>query len=100
MLWVAFVAAWGAFLGATPAHASHGETACAGAFDFTGCAAMVDELELQGDETRSVLEGGVPLDEDDSNRLELAWWGQWAIVGLLLTGFAVPVLARLLGARS
>jgi drug/metabolite transporter (DMT)-like permease len=54
------------------------------------CAAIAGAVEA----VDSTLVDGVALDEESSSRLDLAWWGAWAIVGTLLALMVAPMMGR------
>lgn len=108
-----------ALLGAAPAQANHGtgdvQAYCYEGIDPHTCLAVsvrLDDLHgsletldasiqllvLRIETLRGIIENeggsdGVALNAETSNRLDLAWWGAWAIVGLLLSLLVAPMMA-------
>jgi hypothetical protein len=76
------------------------DPACAGDFNEIQCTAIVtrlDTLTLRVDGLQNTIDGtsgGVALSEDNTNRLDLAWWGAWAIAGLMLALMVAPMMSR------
>jgi hypothetical protein len=69
------------------------------------CSALAGRLDtlhddlttLDADLTASAGEpvsGTVALDPDTTDRLDLAWWGMWAVAGLLLLQIIAPAWRR------
>lgn len=69
---------------------------CAGALDPDTCLAVATRLDTLVGKV-DALEGslqspGVALEPSAMERLDLAWWGAWAIVGLLLALIVAPLM--------
>lgn len=64
------------------------------AAEYASCAAIVSHLDrVDTDVTASSgapVSGTVALSADDAHRLDLAWWGMWALVGLVLVLLIAP----------
>lgn len=59
--------------------------------DSIDCAEAIDPPTCNSVQLlQASIEAGVPLSSDDRDRIDLSWWGSWAIVGLLLVLIIVP----------
>ena len=64
-------------------------TACASDLDVAGCE-RTTWIANKLDDPAPVASSTVSLDDSASNRLDLAWWGEWAVVGVLLAMLVAP----------
>jgi len=69
--------------------------------DAANCAALAERLETlvalieaQADSAPGTAAQRVALTTIDRNRLDLAWWGVWATVGLLFSLLVAPMMQR------